>query len=162
MTILAIDPGPAQSAFVIWDGQALLRKDICANESLRDMLDNTGRYITYPPSLVIEMIGHYGSGMPAGKEVFETCHLDWPVYRVLAGAEARAHPASYDQDASMWLRTGQGCEDVRQALIDRSYGAPGVKKAPGVLYGVTSHCWAALALAVCAHDRRVTFNGTVL
>jgi hypothetical protein len=42
--------------------------------------------------------------------------------------------------------------NVRQALIDR-FGAPGTKKAPGVLFGVTSHCWAALAVAVCAHDR---------
>jgi hypothetical protein len=42
--------------------------------------------------------------------------------------------------------------NVRQALIDR-FGAPGTKKAQGPLYGVTSHCWAALAVAVCAHDR---------
>lgn len=50
---------------------------------------------------------------------------------------------------------------MRQALIDR-FGAPSTKKAPGLLYGVSSHMWAALALAVCAHDRRVTFNGTEL
>ena len=160
MTILAIDPGPAQSAFVIWDGQAILRKDICANESLRDMLDNTGRYITDPPSLVIEMIGHYGSGMPAGKEVFETCI--W-IGRFIECWPGQKHELILRATIKTHLCGSARAKDanVRQALIDR-FGAPGVKKAPGVLYGVTSHCWAALALAVCAHDRRVTFNGTVL
>ena len=38
---------------------------------------------------------------------------------------------------------------VRQALIDR-LGPPGSKKAPGPTYGVTSHAWAALAVAVAA------------
>lgn len=38
---------------------------------------------------------------------------------------------------------------VRQALIDR-IGPPGTKKAPGPTYGVTSHAWAALAVAVAA------------
>jgi hypothetical protein len=37
-------------------------------------------------------------------------------------------------------------DNVRQALLDK-YGAPGTKKAPGLTYGISSHVWAAFALA---------------
>ena len=41
--------------------------------------------------------------------------------------------------------------NIRQALIDR-LGPPGTKKAPGPTYGVTSHAWPALAIAVTVAD----------
>jgi hypothetical protein len=43
-------------------------------------------------------------------------------------------------------------QNIRQALIDR-LGPPGTKKNPGPTYGVTSHMWSALAVAVTAHDK---------
>ena len=43
--------------------------------------------------------------------------------------------------------------NVRQALIDR-LGAPGTKKNPGPTYGVSSHGWAALAVAVTALETK--------
>lgn len=46
--------------------------------------------------------------------------------------------------------------NIRQALIDRYGGkekAIGKKKSPGPLYGIKSHMWAALALAVTYHDQ---------
>jgi hypothetical protein len=36
--------------------------------------------------------------------------------------------------------------NIRQALIDK-LGAVGTKKAPGPLYGISGHLWAALAVA---------------
>lgn len=50
-----------------------------------------------------------------------------------------------------------GDPQVRAALIER-YGptkelAVGTKKAPGPLYGISSHHWAALAVAVTASDQ---------
>ena len=39
--------------------------------------------------------------------------------------------------------------NVRQAVIDR-LGPPGTKKQPGPTYGVTSHAWQALAVALLA------------
>jgi hypothetical protein len=41
--------------------------------------------------------------------------------------------------------------NIRQALIDR-FGAVGTKKMPGPLFGVSSHYWAALAVAVYAAE----------
>ena len=54
--------------------------------------------------------------------------------------------------------TGKGNRDslVRQRLIEMHGGerraAMGTKKAPGPLYGVSSHAWAALAVAVAAQE----------
>ena len=45
--------------------------------------------------------------------------------------------------------------NIRQALIDRFGGkekAIGLKKTPGPLYGISSHAWAALALAITYSD----------
>jgi hypothetical protein len=41
--------------------------------------------------------------------------------------------------------------NVRQALIDR-FGKVGTKKQPGKLYGVATHYWAALGVAVYSAD----------
>ena len=46
-------------------------------------------------------------------------------------------------------------KNIRQALIDRfgpGKAAIGTKKAPGPLYGLKSHLWSALAVAVVAAD----------
>jgi hypothetical protein len=157
MTILAIDPGPTQSTYVLWDGVKILEKGIEENDQLAHMIGLAHRADVH---LVIEMIGHYGSGMPAGKEVFETCiwigrFIEcWPgqKHELLLRATIKTHLCGSARAKD---------QNVRQALIDR-FGVTGTKKAPGVLYGVSSHMWAALAVAVCAYDRRVTFNGTVL
>lgn len=42
--------------------------------------------------------------------------------------------------------------NIRQALIDR-FGPPGVKKEPGILYGVKKDIWAAMAIAVTWFDQ---------
>ena len=154
MKILAIDPGSEQSAYVLWDGQRVLDKGLRTNGELAFEL---GENVCFSGArLFIEMIGHYGTGMPAGKSVFLTC--------IWSGRfiECFPDPAKFDIENQMILRPtikAHLCgsarakdQNVRQALIDR-FGTPGTKKAPGVLYGVSSHMWAALALAVCAHDR---------
>lgn len=100
------------------------------------------------PTLCIEMIASYG--LPVGREVFETCvwvgrymqcWLDrgGPVERVLR-KDIKKHLKAVN-DAG-----------VRARLIER-FGAPGTKHAPGKLYGVVGDQWAALALAVYAHDK---------
>ncbi len=45
--------------------------------------------------------------------------------------------------------------NIRQALIDR-FGPVGTKKAPGPLFGISNHRWAALAVAVTAFDLEQT------
>lgn len=151
MRILAIDPGPSQSAYVLWDGSHVEDKGILPNGELATAL--SGNYICFEESditLFLEMIGHYGTGMPAGKEVFDTCvwigrFIEcWPwKHELILRPTIKTHlcGSSRAKDAN-----------VRQSLIDR-FGSPGTKSAQGPLYGIKSHMWSALAVAVCAHDR---------
>jgi hypothetical protein len=156
MTILAIDPGPTESAYVVWDGETVVRFGKRPNGDVLDIVSTTADYVGGADRLVIEMIGHYGTGMPAGKEVFETCVWigrftqaaeNIPVDRIMR-ATVKAHlcRSAKAKDAN-----------VRQALIDSFGGkeAIGTKKKPGPLYGVSGDVWAALAVAVTWYDQNV-------
>lgn len=71
MNLLAIDPGFTQSAFVVYDGRRPLVWGKWENDVLlRDI--QVGK-ATHTPHCAIELIGHYGTGMAVGKEIFETC-----------------------------------------------------------------------------------------
>jgi hypothetical protein len=101
--------------------------------------------------VAIEMIGHYGSGMPAGKDVFNTCVFIGELKEACSqGFKAYLIERRF---IKLHLRNSARAKDsnIRQALIDR-FGAPGTKKSPGRLYGVKADEWAALALAVYFGD----------
>lgn len=143
MIVAAIDPGTRESALVLWDGFRVLHAAIYSNEDLLTRL--LGHQCEL---LVIEQVESYG--MAVGREVFET--VWW------AGRFAQAwHPAPFQmvprRTIKLHLCQSMRAKDanIRQALVDR-FGEPGTKKAPGTLYGITSHKWAALALAVTVHD----------
>lgn len=150
MRLLAIDPGPTESAYVLLDdhGQPEVW-DKLPNASLLAILT----HLTFSASeLVVEMVASYG--MPVGAEVFDTCV--W-IGRFIErwGGEFRL---IYRTDVKLHLTNQRRAKDanVRQALIDR-YGpgkdrAVGRKATPGPLYGLTGDCWAALAVAVTAAD----------
>ncbi len=148
MKIIAIDPGTAQSAIVEWDGAAIIGHDIEANEPFRD--DFCEMMADAPPDLVaIEMVQSFG--MPVGREIFETvlhigrlveiCHNHVPCRLI------------YRQEVKQHLCHSARAKDsnIRQALIDR-FGPPGLKKSPGLTYGLKADTWQAFALAVTAFD----------
>lgn len=160
MKILAIDPGPLQSAYVIWDGTRKCGAQIMDNESMAELIAGAGVSHDFD-YIAIEKIACYG--MAVGAEVFETCVWTgrfmevWiAARRALYGGKRRySEPLRIPRgEIKVHLCRSTRAKDanVRQALIDR-FGKPGTKSAQGPLYGVTSHCWAALAVAVCAHDR---------
>ncbi|RXN88219.1 hypothetical protein C7R54_15615 [Achromobacter aloeverae] len=103
--------------------------------------------------VAIEMIASYG--MPVGKEVFETClWIGRFVQALETPEEARL---LYRKDVKMHLCGTTKAKDanVRQALLDlfpRTGGGKtpqiGTKKQPGPLYGVSTHAWPALGVAV--------------
>ncbi len=148
MTVLAIDPGPERSAYLYWDGARVLEFAILPNA---EVFAAMGRYEA--DFLAIEMIASYG--MAVGREVFSTCvwigrflqhraqHVGERSVKLIPRLDIKVHlcNSAKAKDAN-----------VRRALIDR-FGAPGTRKAPGILHGVSSHCWSALAAAVCAWDR---------
>jgi hypothetical protein len=143
MKILAIDPGPIESALVFWDAaeEKILAKAKDLNESILGQIGVFSEGI-----LVIEMVACYG--MPAGKDLFETAL--W-VGRFIQAAEqfGMKWEKIYRKDVKLFFCQSMRAKDgnVRQALIDR-FGHPGTKKAPGRLYGVSGDEWSALAVAV--------------
>jgi hypothetical protein len=152
MNLLAIDPGPTQSAYVIWDGKKILDKRIEMNLPLLCYLRNPSVYwdaATWPEALVIEQIKSYG--MSVSDTIFET------VYWTGRFREAWGTQGFFDRYPRMTIKMhlchNSRAKDgnIRQALIDR-LGGPGTKKQPGATYGCSKDIWAALALAITAFD----------
>lgn len=160
MRILALDPGTHEVGWCMFEFDprmpllsAQVRTDIIDNETALRYLGDTD---IAADLLAIEMIASYG--MPVGAEVFETVRWigrfeqRWrdthqseernAVVRMVYRREVKSHlcGSSKAKDAN-----------IRQRLLD-IFGPAGTKKAPGVLYGVKSHAWAALAVAVTAAE----------
>lgn len=148
MRILAIDPGPEASAFVLYDAERPIWFDKIENDLLLKVIDERRFAQREPDIVVIEQVA--AMGMAVGAEVFET--VFW------SGRFAQAWVGLCDRlkrhEVKMHLCGNMRAKDanIRQALIDR-YGpgkeiAIGTKRAPGVLYGLSGDCWSALAIAV--------------
>lgn len=147
-TVLAIDPGTDESAWLSYDGMIPTGFGIVPNE---DLLAAIRQGEIEGDELVIEGVASYGK--PVGKEVFTTC--------IWIGRFAEASADCYEDwsliyrpDIKLHLCHSRNAKDpmVRQALLDK-FGpgkakAVGVKATPGPLYGVSKHCWSALAVAV--------------
>lgn len=152
MIVLAIDPGNIQSAYVLWDGVNILNKGIAGNEEVRRVVRENAA-LGFPPTLAIEQIKSYG--MSVGESIFETCVWTGRFMQTWIDQDNEKNLVRIPRtQVKVHLCQSARAKDgnVRQALIDR-FGAPGTKKSQGVTYGVSKDIWAALAVAVCAHDR---------
>lgn len=147
VSVLAIDPGTHESGWVHYlQGGGVLAAGVMDNGPLRDLIRSTDADL-----LAIERIVSYGTAV--GEETFDTCvwigrfQECWPVPDEVLLVK-RFNVKKYV------CGTGKAKDpQVREALINR-IGPPGTKKAPGPTYGVTSHAWAALGVAVTAlHER---------
>ena len=178
--ILCIDPGSRTTGWVILEPiqDELPRLVDHGNTATLEFLDRLrdGREegIT---QVVIEHVGHYGTGMAAGSDVFETCILIGRMIEIL-------RPLSIEKvrrqsiKAQICGRATAKDSNVRQALIDRWGGdelALGAKKCsrckgkgwrgrgrpqcvecagsgwqvhPGPLHRVSAHAWSALAAGI--------------
>lgn len=144
-SLLAIDPGNNHSGLVVMLGGRVKESAIIQNDDVLDWIKD------WRLEIAIEMIASYG--MPVGAEVFETC-LWIGRFIERAGGMSRVRLV-YRKDVKLHLCNSPRAKDasIRQALIDKWGGkaaAIGKAKAPGPLYGVKSHAWAALGVAVTA------------
>ena len=158
MIILAIDPGPDKSAWLEYD--TILNKPlsfaIMENEKLRGPLDYGFPLVTF---LVVETMEAHG--MPVGESVFRTAIWIGRFIEVWSG------PHELIGNTKIRLHVCHNARakgpNIRAALIDRFGGskeaAIGTKKSPGPLYGIKTHIWSALALAVTYAERPVTPTG---
>jgi hypothetical protein len=146
MTVLAIDPGSENSAYVLLDAAGrVLDHGLFANEIVLGVVRDSGADV-----LAVEMIASYG--MAVGASVFDTC--------VWIGRFIQVRPdylpaLVYRRDVKLHLCGNARAKDanIRQALLDL-YGdgtrqvACGTKAKPGPLYGIKKDEWAALAVGV--------------
>lgn len=144
--ILAIDPGPEESGYVLLGGDRIWYSGVLPNSVLLVRLHSRSHSVDV---LAIEMVASYG--MPVGREVFQTCvwvgrfQQAWrspEEVRLVPRLAVKLHlcQSARAKDPNVW-----------QALVDR-LGPVGSKAQPGPLYGVKSHARAALALAVTVSD----------
>jgi len=196
MRILAIDPGPEQSGWVIYDPEdhSVQGFEIVPNYQINSAMRQSDPGYTY---LAIEMIACYG--MPVGKEIFETCvwigqFLErWGAFSPNFDPDDPSDKARvyvYRRDVKMFLCNSMYAKDknVSQAIRDKFGGdtkaVGGVKcpackgkgwkgrgrpvctecngdkwlYPPGPLYGVGSHIWAALGVALTFASRISTLQ----
>ena len=152
--VCAIDPGPSESAFVLFEvgSEIIIERGKWPN---RQVIDYLATYRDYGPSttLVIEQVA--AMGMAVGAEVFET--VFW------SGRFAERWQGRWDRIKRHEVKThlcgNQRAKDanIRQALLDRFGGkekAIGKKKTPGPLYGLAGDEWSALAIAIVWSDTR--------
>lgn len=150
MSILAIDPGSTESAWLVLGekGDGIYAFAKAPNDEVLRLLRDVSDEVT---AVVIEKVESYG--MAVGADVFET------VFWSGRFAEAVA-PLPIERVSRRTVKL-HVCADsrardsnIRQALIDR-FGGPaaiGRKAAPGPLYGIAGDVWSALAVAVTYAD----------
>ncbi len=145
--IFAIDPGVELSGWVKWEGGEVISSGITENEMILLEIDRT-----LADELAIEMVSSYG--MPVGKEVFRTVWWSGRFAEAWINAKNKNPIEVYRKDVKLQLCNSPRAKDanIRQALIDL-IGPQGTKKNPGPTYGVKSHAWAALGVAVTAEAR---------
>lgn len=147
--ILAIDPGTAESAAVLYDtGGTVLHAVKGDNADILNLCRGADGLVE---QVVIEKIESYG--MAVGAETFETVY--WSGRFAEAAEPLPVH--RLPRRAVKLALCGQARakdSNIRQALIDRFGGsaAIGRKATPGPLYGLTGDMWAALAVAVTWSD----------
>lgn len=155
MNLLAIDPGTEQSGWCLFGNGAetdvtrfwrVVNCGVMPNDELVYSLAGSPALFG-ASSLAIEMVASYG--MPVGRETFET--VRWIGRFQQAWHSPEEVRLVYRRDVKLYLCGSMKAKDanVRQALIDK-LGPVGTKAKPGPLYGVKSHAWSALAVAVTA------------
>lgn len=156
MRVLAIDPGSTKSGLCMINSTTYnpIYAEKISNEEVLDLLPSPDTLV------VIEMVSHYGTGMPAGKEVFDTCV--W-IGRFLQHFTVCRIPVQqmFRRDVKLNLCGSARAKDsnIIQALVDRfasgqpNYGK-GTKKAPGWFYGFSADVWQAYALGVTYIDKQ--------
>lgn len=154
--ILSLDPGTDKTGWCLLRGDRVIGSGVESNDQILSRVQARGA-----STLAVEMIASYG--MPVGREVFETCV--WIGRFVQAWHNPDAVKLVYRKDVKMHLCGTTKAKDgnVRQAIIDlypaSGGGATpqiGTKANPGPLYGVSSHAWPAIgvALTVQAQEAR--------
>ena len=152
--IMAIDPGTRQSgvAWLASDGKSVMASSVLDNENVLKLIASNAE--SGLCRVAIEMVASYG--MAVGKEVFRTVWWTGRFADRWFLLTRRMPLEIFRKEVKLHLCQTPRAKDanIRQALIDK-LGPPGKKAEPGPTYGVKSHAWAALGVAVTAAETRL-------
>jgi hypothetical protein len=153
--ILAIDPGPTESAWVIYHTtpKQILGYAKEPNAAVQEFLRNSD---TSADMLAIEKVASFG--MPVGEEVFETVYWSGRFAQTWNRDLRLRRITRHEVKMHVCKSPRANDSTIRQALIDR-FGKPGTRKAPGGTYGLSGDVWAALAVAVTAAETEPLTRG---
>lgn len=143
--VIAIDPGPEKSAMLIWHCGKVEVTRFLPNEDILGCMRNWNGNKT---ACVIEKVESFG--MAVGAETFETVYWSGR-FAEAYGAEKVERIGRRAVKIALCHSARATDANVRWAILDRFGGkdkAMGKKAAPGPLYGISGHLWAALALAL--------------
>lgn len=146
--ILAIDPGTMKSGWVLYESGHVIESGVTENNEILDMFPF---FAHRADAMAVEMVASYG--MTVGRETFETVLWTGRFVQHWVNLAAKRCLKVYRQDAKRCVCKMHKASDadIRAALIER-LGEVGTAKQKGPLYGVKSHAWAALAVALTAED----------
>ena len=142
MIVFSLDPGTHESGYCRFADGKVITSGVMGNADLLKIVRDDNSDV-----LAIEKIVSYGSAV--GQETFDTCVWIGRFMEawgqpddvlLIPRRKVKAHICG----PGKW-----GDPDVRKALINM-LGPQGSKKEPGPTYGVKSHAWSALAVAVTA------------
>jgi hypothetical protein len=145
VTVIGIDPGPLESAWVEFDGHLLAHGDLLNDDMLCKLAA-----VSHGQIVAIESLSYQGGRAGVGKETFDTAIWAGRFYQVVPDGRAVLIPRNTVR-TRVARSAFAGDPEVRKALIAR-FGPVGTARQPGPLYGITSHRWAALAVAVTHFD----------
>ena len=158
MRILAVDPGPLKSAWLMVEpGEPMRGVQQEDNEAVLGIIEAVCN-----PTTMLAVEYMHSMGMPQSQGVLDAQY--WVgrfADRACTHGAAVAHMKR--RDVKLYICGNARAKDanVRQALIDRypptgggSVPQIGTKKAPGPLYGMATHLWSCLAIALTAQHER--------
>lgn len=150
--VLAIDPGPVQSAWLVMGNTAPRAFATWPNEKLLDAL-RAGEFTRDLDAAVAEKVESFG--MPVGAEVFETVFWTGRFAEAVSQVTGDLELQRLGRlKVKLALCHDSRAKDanIRAALIDRfttpEQPAIGLKRSPGPLFGISGDVWSALAVAV--------------
>jgi hypothetical protein len=141
--ILAIDPGPIESTYVLLGNQIIENKTV-NNIQMNDVLEGLAAG-GMKVEVICEEVASFG--MPVGKAVFDTCRWEGEFRCLCRERGIPFYSVTRTTIKIFWCNSVRAKDaNIRQRLLD-FYGPPGTKKAPGPTYGISKHAWSALAIA---------------
>lgn len=151
MNILAIDPGPKESAFCVWDGKQIVASGKVESIKVCGLI--ASGTIVSSDVVAVEHLQCFGMGV--GREVFETAYWIGEFRREARFNNVKFVPVTRMEVKQHFCHSARATDsNIKFALEDR-FGAKGTKKNPGLMYPlVGSDMRSAFAIAVMVFDKQ--------